>query len=408
MIKIEKSAFYLDGDKFRDIKDLVIGEEGGDFIIDEKTNLGKIIFEAITFQQGNKGYGKISCVTTKELQKLENLPAESYGEFIEYFSEITGRELCERLKQDFEKRDGMQKIIENLKREHEVEFHYTQAVSEMMEEPLDYLGRFFSFSTEQSKKMSLTQIEKLLGHQTFVLLKLLQMAEEVPTKTINLEQEMKCHRKGLDSVMPLSWHEPTVKIKIDDEIYSIWYEFSAPYPFYDKEEKVAIMRKLRDQLPMRKFIRKGIFVPSALNLEWSEIKKLQKTLRKDTTKRFDIIVKKGDFDSMFPKPDYEKIEEMDEEQFFDLPKHFFKEMKIDLLIECKEQEFGKWKNDVENQIIPYMETYKPNKMVVISAFSVPENVISKLKEKWITTIAPFGFENVSYEKERELKNVIKT
>lgn len=388
-MKLSKFAnwFYLEGNKFRDIKDLVIDEDNRHFIIDDKANFGKIFFEARTSRQGKRGYGKISCLTTEGLQELKKLPTENYEEFIEYFSDVISANLCSRLKQVFKKKEKLQKIIDNLRGRYSIKPLYTWAMDELMREPLDYFGRFLSIKTEQGKSKGLTQIEKLL-HQIFVLLILIQITypEEILDEAIKLEQRKKSGIEKLDYMMPISWDEPTIRIKVNGKVYSIWYEFSAPHPLEAK--------KKLDLVEQRKTFRDKIGV-----------------ITSDTRKIFDIIVKKGDFESMFlskPMSRYKEIKDMDEEQFFDLPNHFFKEMKkIDLLIECKEQKFDKWKNDVENQIIPYMETYKPNKMVVISAYPImDENAISKLKEKGITTIAPFGFENESYDKERELRNAV--
>lgn len=362
--------FYLNDDKkFKNIQYLLPKIEETDYILDDKDFLGRIFFEACTTRKGKRGYGTVYCATTMGLQELKRLPAKNYEEFISYFSEIIESSLCNRIKSLLKKKARLQDIVRYLKSQFGVKrISYTRAMSEFMEGPNNYLGRFLSIPTAQGKTKSLNEIEKFL-HQAFVLFKIIQAThpQEVITKNIVLEQRkaMQSGIKKLDFMMPVTWYGPTVKMSVNGNIYSIWHEFSAPSP----------------------------------------------TLTGGTHKRFDIIVQRGDFDSMFPqKPNYDEISGMSVEQFSDLPNRFFREMrKIDLMIECKEQNFEKWKDDIDTQIIPYKETCEPNKMLLISACRIPENVVSKLGERGIMTIAAFNFESEElYTKEKELENIVKT
>ena len=127
-------------------------------------------------------------------------------------------------------------------------------------------------------------------------------------------------------------------------------------------------------------------------------------------RRLDIIVQKGDHDTMFrerPWDIYEKLEGMSWEERVDLPNYFFKKMKkIDLLIECKERPFEEWKSDIEGQIIPYYETYRPRKMALVSAHPLPEHVRSRLESIVIAVISPFSPDETPYEQELVLRDLI--
>jgi hypothetical protein len=269
-----------------------------------------------------------------------------------------------------------------------LKFYNTEAVNELMENPLDYLGRFLC---KTDKKRALNQIEKFL-HQIFVLLKIIQILHptEIEYKNIKLSQKgkMRSNNEKLDAIMSLTWGPPQIKIKINGEFYSIWYEFSAPCPF-DVEEKCKKTQKA---------------------IETGEFSEIISSLSEKNRKRFDIIIKKGNFDSMFKiKPKYEEIKKMDMKQSLEYCNRLFEQMeKIDIIIECKEIGFEEWKKEIDTQIIPYFEIYKPNKMILISEFPVPEDVISRLKEKGILTICPFGFDSDTNSKEKELESIIKS
>ncbi len=59
---------------------------------------------------------------------------------------------------------------------------------------------------------------------------------------------------------------------------------------------------------------------------------------------------------------------------------------IDLLIECKEGPFTTWRKDIQSQIIPYKEAFKPRTFILASLEYVPANVKSKLGSLGIKVI----------------------
>jgi hypothetical protein len=46
----------------------------------------------------------------------------------------------------------------------------------------------------------------------------------------------------------------------------------------------------------------------------------------------------------------------------------------ELIVECKEDPFEEWRKDVEAQIIPYLEFFKPKKLIIASLEPVPDGV----------------------------------
>lgn len=124
---------------------------------------------------------------------------------------------------------------------------------------------------------------KLL-YQIFCFFKIVDNANaEVVNDTIAVRQSMQCGVKSLDFMMPTSWGEPTIKLKTVQGVYSVWHEFSVPHPLPKniKAEILANAKKEPGEEPDLPFLAK-----------------------EEATKRFDIIVKKGDYTSFFPqKPD---------------------------------------------------------------------------------------------------------
>ena len=45
---------------------------------------------------------------------------------------------------------------------------------------------------------------------------------------------------------------------------------------------------------------------------------------------------------------------------------------IDIMIECKEGPFNDWKNEIESQILPYQENFRPNNFLIVSLESIPD------------------------------------
>lgn len=45
---------------------------------------------------------------------------------------------------------------------------------------------------------------------------------------------------------------------------------------------------------------------------------------------------------------------------------------LELIIECKEDPFDNWKSEIESQILPYQETFKPNNFIIASLEPIPD------------------------------------
>ncbi|MEM0085333.1 MAG: hypothetical protein QXP50_08105 [Candidatus Methanomethylicia archaeon] len=80
--------------------------------------------------------------------------------------------------------------------------------------------------------------------------------------------------------------------------------------------------------------------------------------------------------------------------------------KIDLIIECKNEEFDKWQTDLEKQVIQYLRNYKPDHMILTSTKSIPNNVKQQLKTLGIQIIDDLTPNNKDVIK--EFQRVIKT
>jgi hypothetical protein len=59
---------------------------------------------------------------------------------------------------------------------------------------------------------------------------------------------------------------------------------------------------------------------------------------------------------------------------------------IDLIVECKEDPFTEWCNDIQSQIIPYKEFFKPNNFLIASLEHVPESTKEILEGKGISVV----------------------
>jgi hypothetical protein len=58
---------------------------------------------------------------------------------------------------------------------------------------------------------------------------------------------------------------------------------------------------------------------------------------------------------------------------FERTKDFIESKKsVDLIIECKEDPFDKWKNEIESQILPYQQIFKPSNFIVVSLEHIPD------------------------------------
>lgn len=59
---------------------------------------------------------------------------------------------------------------------------------------------------------------------------------------------------------------------------------------------------------------------------------------------------------------------------------------IELVIECKEDPFSKWEDEINSQIIPYQESFRPENFIVISLEHVPERIKKNLESHGIRII----------------------
>jgi len=60
--------------------------------------------------------------------------------------------------------------------------------------------------------------------------------------------------------------------------------------------------------------------------------------------------------------------------------------RIDLIIECKEDPFDAWRNEIKSQILPYQETFKPNNFIIASLEYVPDIEKKKLEYRGIKAV----------------------
>ena len=57
-----------------------------------------------------------------------------------------------------------------------------------------------------------------------------------------------------------------------------------------------------------------------------------------------------------------------------------------LIVELKDRDYEEWEGDVESQIIPYKEIFRPERMVVASVKPVPEGAKARLRSKGIEVV----------------------
>ena len=369
--------YYFDGVKFKEIKFIADSENENNYEVNKEKIAGKVLFKADTTRQGRKAHYSIYLSTFDDLIQLGHVTDNQIPQFLKYFTP--------HIIQD-EEYDAIMELLGEAKKVKNVipysikKIEYPEATSDIFNSPLNYLARIIHFP-KKGRKRSFTEIGKYL-HQLFTLFKIIKILRgEILNEQIRIKQRIGCGDENIDTMMPVNWGEPQMKFKWQGEIYSIYYEFSVPFPI-EKEKKSS---QTRERMTLREFV---------------------SILKKESTRRFDIVIQKGDINSMFiEKPSYGDWEKF--KTPFDIPVYYFNKMKqIDILIECKEDKFDYWKSDIENQIIPYYEIYKPRKMILISRFSLPSNIISYMEDKGINVIAPFGFEQTPYEQEEKLRNLL--
>jgi hypothetical protein len=59
---------------------------------------------------------------------------------------------------------------------------------------------------------------------------------------------------------------------------------------------------------------------------------------------------------------------------------------IDLIVECKENPFNEWKGEIQSQIIPYKEFFKPNNFIIASLELTPDVTKRMLENRGINVI----------------------
>ena len=342
-IRFNKSSkwYYFDGAKFKEIKFIADSENGKYYEVNKERLSGKILFSASTTRQGKRAYYSLYLATLDDLIELRGVINSNISQFLRYFTpHIISNDECDILVDLLEEIKKIRSLMP-----HNVKVILPEATSGIFDDPLNYLARIIHLSTRGRRK-SFTEIGKYL-HQLFTLFKIIKiLGGEILTEQIWIKQRIGCGDENIDMMMPVNWGKPQMKFKWQGEIYSIYYEFSVPFPI-EKEKKLS---QTRERMTLREFV---------------------SILKKESTRRFDIVIQKGDINSMFiEKPSYGDWKKF--KTPFDIPVYYFNKMKqIDILIECKEDKFDYWKSDIENQIIPYYEIYKPRKMILISQFPLP-------------------------------------
>lgn len=59
---------------------------------------------------------------------------------------------------------------------------------------------------------------------------------------------------------------------------------------------------------------------------------------------------------------------------------------IDLIVECKEDPFDRWKNEIESQILPYYEVFRPSNLIIASLEPVPRVTKRYLESRGIINV----------------------
>jgi hypothetical protein len=73
--------------------------------------------------------------------------------------------------------------------------------------------------------------------------------------------------------------------------------------------------------------------------------------------------------------------------------------KIDLIIECKNKDFRHWQTEIETQVIPYFEVYKPANLILASMKPIPTFYEQRLEDIGIKIVSGLAPNNsVSIEK----------
>ena len=66
---------------------------------------------------------------------------------------------------------------------------------------------------------------------------------------------------------------------------------------------------------------------------------------------------------------------------------------IDLMVECKEDPFTRWKKDLETQILQYLDTFGPKNFLLASLKPVPSHAVKLMEDHGIKVIDNLSLEN---------------
>ncbi len=66
---------------------------------------------------------------------------------------------------------------------------------------------------------------------------------------------------------------------------------------------------------------------------------------------------------------------------------------IDLIVECKEDPFIRWKKDVESQILPYLNIFKPKNFLLVSLKPVPSHAAESIEGYGIKVVDNLNLES---------------
>ncbi len=72
---------------------------------------------------------------------------------------------------------------------------------------------------------------------------------------------------------------------------------------------------------------------------------------------------------------------------------------IDLMVECKEDPFANWRRDLEGQIVPYLNLFKPRSFLLVSMKPIPTDGVNFMEDLRIKVVDGLNFKN---EERREL------
>lgn len=397
--------FYFDGRIFRDISSIATHQTQDHHIVPLNSILGRVLFKAFMTRRG--GHGELYLVTPMELLKLGS--PEDIPSFARLFSpHILSKLTINLLQKMFRWRDFIRdKFI--LRYNLKGRIMWTPLLEEVFCEPLNYLARLIALYKQGKDPAGSVKSAIKMLHQIFTMFEVVKVLDARFLNTcinyVTIKQERAIGIPKLDAMMPITWDRPTVRVRNGNRTYSIWHEFAAPHPI-DVGKAMSLLQQYKKgvnpntpvcDIPLRPFPQ----------------------LSKDATRRFDVVILRGDyvskhspyFNAFFPRPKYNYINSMPIGNFLRLPKWYYRFCigRIDIIIECKEKPFPEWEHELREQVIPYFKKYRPNKMILVSAYKIPPSVVNRLGNRGIYVIAPFSPDtslNILQQLEQLLRNII--